>query len=187
MGFLSYATFFLEYFAIETDALLSYDSVHYQDYSVNRAPIHRAFRAQTGVSAYGRQLMASADVNEPVETDSRLHSQDVRLVAGHVSATLDEGTDDDVGGHMSFLLSSGTGQLSFGHEDEGADIQQHISAATGDPDGLHRSDMRSAVLVTYPPSHGIRAHPQLRHLWLCLAPRRCYSEGLPLTCGTGGM
>ena len=36
---------FLEYFAIETDALLSYDSVHYQDYSVNRAPIHRAFRA----------------------------------------------------------------------------------------------------------------------------------------------
>ena len=44
VGFLSYATF-LEYFAIETDALLSYDSVHYQDYSVNRAPIHRAFRA----------------------------------------------------------------------------------------------------------------------------------------------
>ena len=42
MGFLSYATF-LEYFAIETDALLSYDSVHYQDYNVNRAPIHRAF------------------------------------------------------------------------------------------------------------------------------------------------
>ena len=105
MGFLSYATF-LEYFAIETDALLSYDSVHYQDYNVNRAPIHRAFRAQTGVSAYGRQLMASADVNEPVETDSRLHSQDVRLVAGHVSATLDEGTGGDVGGHMPFLLSS---------------------------------------------------------------------------------
>ena len=38
----------LQDFAIETDALLSYDSVHYQDYSVNRAPIHRAFRAQAG-------------------------------------------------------------------------------------------------------------------------------------------
>ena len=49
VGFLSYATF-LEYFAIETDALLSYDSVHYQDYSVNRAPIHRAFRAQADIS-----------------------------------------------------------------------------------------------------------------------------------------
>ena len=49
MGFLSYATF-LEYFANEIDALLSYDSVHYQDYSVNRAPIHRAFRAQAGAS-----------------------------------------------------------------------------------------------------------------------------------------
>ena len=49
MGLLSYATF-LEYFAIETDALLSYDSVHYQDYNVNRAPIHRAFRAQAGAS-----------------------------------------------------------------------------------------------------------------------------------------
>jgi len=36
---------FLEYFANEIDALLSYDSVHNQDYSVNRAPIHRAFRA----------------------------------------------------------------------------------------------------------------------------------------------
>ena len=83
--------------------------------------------------------------------------------------------------------SSGTGQLSFGHEDEGADIQQHISAATGDPDGLHRSDMRSAVLISYLPSHGVRAHPHLQHLRLCLAPRRCYSEGLPLTCGTGGI
>ena len=38
----------LQDFAIETDALLFYDSVHYQDYSVNRAPIHRAFRAQAG-------------------------------------------------------------------------------------------------------------------------------------------
>ena len=37
-------------------------------------------------------------------------------------------------------------------------MQQHISAATGDPDGLHRSDMRSAVPITYPPSHGIWAH-----------------------------
>ena len=45
---------FLEYFAIETDALLFYDSVHYQDYSVNRAPIHRAFRAQANIS--GRRL-----------------------------------------------------------------------------------------------------------------------------------
>jgi len=44
VGFLSYATL-LEYFANEIDALLSYDSVHYQDYSVNRAPIQRAFRA----------------------------------------------------------------------------------------------------------------------------------------------
>jgi len=35
----------LQDFAIETDALLFYDSVHYQDYSVNRAPIQRAFRA----------------------------------------------------------------------------------------------------------------------------------------------
>ena len=83
--------------------------------------------------------------------------------------------------------SSGTGQLSFGHEDAGAGMQQLSSAATGDPDGLHRSDMRSAVLISYPPSHGIRAHPHLRHLWLCLAPRRCYSEGFPSTCGTGGM
>ena len=48
MGF-SYVTI-LEYFAIETDALLSYDTAHYQDYNVNRAPIHRAFRAQAGVS-----------------------------------------------------------------------------------------------------------------------------------------
>ena len=37
---------FLEHFAIETDALLSYDGAHYQDYVVNNAPIHRAFRAQ---------------------------------------------------------------------------------------------------------------------------------------------
>jgi hypothetical protein len=44
VGFLSYATL-LEYFANEIDALLSYDSMHYQDYSVNRAPIQRAFRA----------------------------------------------------------------------------------------------------------------------------------------------
>jgi len=36
----------LQDFAIETDALISYDSVNYQNYSVNRAPIHRAFRAQ---------------------------------------------------------------------------------------------------------------------------------------------
>ena len=35
----------LQDFANEIDALLSYDSVHYQDYSVNRAPIQRAFRA----------------------------------------------------------------------------------------------------------------------------------------------
>jgi len=89
--------------------------------------------------------------------------------------------------HTGHSTRSGTSQHSFGHEDEGADIQQHISAATGDPDGLHRPDMRSAVLVTYPPSHGIRAFPHLLHLWLCLAPRRCYSEGLPLTCGTGGI
>ena len=47
--------------------------------------------------------MASADVNEPVETDSPLHSQYVRLVAGHVSATLDEGTGGDVGAHVPFL------------------------------------------------------------------------------------
>jgi len=146
-------------------------------------------------------------------------------VAGYVSATLDEGTDGDVGGHMPFLLSSthyestwisatrgghtavsdarllrrrrlqgparhhraqpahpprrhdapttrhtshttrsGTSQLSFGHEDEGAGILQHISAAAGDPDGLHRSDMRSAVLISYLPSHGIRALPHLQHL-----------------------
>ena len=45
----------LQDFANETDALLLYDSAHYQDYDVNRAPIHHAFRAQTGVSAYGRQ------------------------------------------------------------------------------------------------------------------------------------
>ena len=89
--------------------------------------------------------------------------------------------------HTSHTTRSGTSQHSFGHEDEGAGMQQHISAATGDPDGLHRSDMRSAVLISYLPSHGIRAHPQLRHLRLCLAPRRCYSEGLPSTCGTGGM
>jgi len=144
------------------------------------------------------------------------------MVAGHVSATLDEGTGGDVGGHVPFsplvdalqstwisatmsgraavsdarllrrrrlqgparhhraqpahpprrhdapttrhtshTTRSGTSQHSFGHEDEGADIQQHISAATGDPDGLHRSDMRSAVLVTYPPSHstGISTSP----------------------------
>ena len=43
-GLLSYVTF-LEYFAIETDALLSYDSMHYQDYSINCVPIHHAFRA----------------------------------------------------------------------------------------------------------------------------------------------
>ena len=43
-GFLNCVTF-LEYFAIETDALLSYDSMHCQDYSVNRAPIHHTFRA----------------------------------------------------------------------------------------------------------------------------------------------
>ena len=35
----------LQDFAIETDALLSYDGAHYQDYVVNSAPIHRAFRA----------------------------------------------------------------------------------------------------------------------------------------------
>ena len=108
VGFLGYATF-LEYFAIETDALLSYGSLHSQDYGVNRTPIHRAFRAQTGVSAYGRQLMASADVNEPVEMDSRLHDQDVSMVAGHDSATLDEGPGGDIGGHvtsMPFSLSS---------------------------------------------------------------------------------
>ena len=46
-GLLSYVTF-LEYFAIETDALISYDSVNYRNYSVNRAPIHRAFRAHAG-------------------------------------------------------------------------------------------------------------------------------------------
>ena len=40
----------LQDFAIETDALLSYDGAHYQNYDVNRAPIHRAFRAQAGVS-----------------------------------------------------------------------------------------------------------------------------------------
>ena len=28
------------------------------------------------------------------------------MVAGHVSATLDEGTGGDVGGHMPFLLAS---------------------------------------------------------------------------------
>ena len=44
-GLSSYVTF-LEYFAIETGALLSYSSVHCQHYSANRAPIHRAFRAQ---------------------------------------------------------------------------------------------------------------------------------------------
>ena len=41
----------LQDFAIEIDTLISYDSVHYQDYDVNRAPIHRAFRAQAGNSA----------------------------------------------------------------------------------------------------------------------------------------
>ena len=45
----------LQDFAIETDALLSYDSVHYQDYSVNRAPIHRAFRAQADISGYASE------------------------------------------------------------------------------------------------------------------------------------
>ena len=54
MGFLSYATF-LEYFANEIDALFSYDSVHSQDYSVNRVPIHRAFRAQAGISAVSQK------------------------------------------------------------------------------------------------------------------------------------
>ena len=80
-GLLSYVTF-LEYFAIETDALLSYGSVHYQDYSVNRAPIHRAFRAQEDISAsevrhrhrYGR---AQATPSSSVKTASRLHERAV--------------------------------------------------------------------------------------------------------------
>ena len=154
MGFLSYATF-LEYFAIETDALLSYDSVHYQDYSVNRAPIHRAFRAQTGVSAYGRQLMASADVNEPVETDSRLHSQDVRLVAGHVSATLDEGTDGDVGGHMSFLLSST-------HYDQHGSRQQGAAIRLSPTRGYYGAVDYKGLLVIIehnPPTHLVATMP----------------------------
>ena len=63
----------------------------------------------------------------------------------------------------------------------------HAAAHLSCNRGSRRSspDMRSAVLVTHPPCHGIRTHPHLQHLRLCLAPRRCYSEGLPSTCGTG--
>jgi len=43
-------------------------------------------------------------------------------VAGHVSATLDEGTDGDVGGHMSFLLSS-THYDQHGSRQQGAAIR----------------------------------------------------------------
>ena len=45
----------LQDFAIETDMLLSYDSVHYQNYSVNHMPIHCAFRAQAGISAVSQK------------------------------------------------------------------------------------------------------------------------------------
>ena len=169
-------------------------------------------------------------------------------MAGHVSATLDEGTGGDVGGHMPFLLSS-THYYLHGSRQQGAAIRlsptrDHYGAVNylgllviieqnppthlvatmpqlrdtrvtrlararastrsgtrmrgracsstsqlrqGIPTVFTVSDMRSAVLVNYPPSHGIRALPHLLHLWLCLAPRRCYSEGLPSTCGTGGM
>ena len=41
---------------------------------------------------------------------------------------------------------------SIEHEGEGADVVR-LSAATGDPGGLHHSDMRSAVLITYPSTH----------------------------------
>ena len=43
-------------------------------------------------------------------------------MAGHVSATLDEGTDGDVGGHMSFLLSS-THYDQHGSRQQGAAIR----------------------------------------------------------------
>ena len=39
----------LQDFAIETDTLLSYSSAHCQNYDVDCAPIHRAFRAQAGI------------------------------------------------------------------------------------------------------------------------------------------
>jgi len=144
----------LQDFAIETDALLSDDSVHYQDYSVNRAPIRRALRAQTGVSAYGRQLMASADVNEPVETDSRLHSQDVRLVAGHVSATLDEGTGGDVGGHVPFLLSSTHYFIYLGLSNKGRPYGCLRRAATTAPSTTRACSSSSST--TRPPTSSPR-------------------------------
>ena len=97
-----YCVTFLEYFAIETDALISYDSGHYQDYSVNRAPIHRAFRAQAGASEPSL-FGTSSSFSSPVETDSRLHDQDVSMVAGHDSATLDEGPGGDIGGHVTSM------------------------------------------------------------------------------------
>ena len=47
---------FLEFFAIKNDALLSYYSAHYQDHSVNRAPIHCALRAQADISGYASEV-----------------------------------------------------------------------------------------------------------------------------------
>ena len=68
--------------------MLSYDRALYQDYDVNRAPIHRAF----GVSGYPGSRCTSR-----IHDGLTPHEAGSEIGGWPCSATLDEGTGGDVG------------------------------------------------------------------------------------------
>jgi len=79
-------------------------------------------------------------------------------VAGHVSATLDEGTGGDVGGHMPFLLSS-THYYLHGSRQQGAAIRL---SPTRDHYGAVNYLGLLVIIEHNPPTHLVATMPQLR-------------------------
>ena len=86
-------------------------------------------------------------------------------MAGHVSATLDEGTGGDVGGHMPFLLSS-THYYLHGSRQQGAAIR--LSPTRGYYGAVDYKGLL-VIIEHNPPTHLVATMPRhTRHMSFAL-------------------